>query len=230
MSPRTERRHVDGPAGRIELALDWPDATARGWAFIGHPHPLYGGTLDNKVAATLARAFVALGWLALRPNFRGVGGSEGVHDHGEGETTDFLHVIAHARDWLGAQAPAADLPRALAGFSFGSFVAARAARTLAAQHQPVRHLVLVGCAAGKWPMPEARRDTLVIHGERDETIPLADVLDWARPQELPVVVLPGADHFFHRRLGPVKQLVMQHVLAADAMPAGSAAALAADSG
>ena len=217
MNSRTERRHFDGPAGRIEVALDWPPGPVRGLAFVGHPHPLYGGTLDNKVAATLARAFVALGWLALRPNFRGVGASEGVHDHGEGETADFLHLVAHARDWLGAQAPAADLPRALAGFSFGSFVAARAARTLAAQHQPVRHLVLVGTAAGKWPMPEARRDTLVIHGERDETIPLADVLNWARPLELPVVVLPGADHFFHRRLGPVKHLVMQHVLAAEAL-------------
>jgi alpha/beta superfamily hydrolase len=230
MSPRTERRYFDGPAGRIEVALDWPQGAARGMAFIGHPHPLYGGTLDNKVAATLARAFVALGWLALRPNFRGVGGSEGAHDHGEGETADFLHLIAHARDWLGAQAPAADLPRALAGFSFGSFVAARAARTLAAQHQPVRHLVLVGSAAGKWPLPEARRDTLVIHGELDETIPLADVLDWARPLELPVIVLPGADHFFHRRLGPVKQLVMQHVLAAEALAAADSASLPGESG
>lgn len=230
MTPRTERRHFNGPAGRIEVALDWPQGAVRGMAFIGHPHPLYGGSLDNKVAATLARAFVALGWLALRPNFRGVGSSEGVHDHGEGETADFLHLIAHARDWLGAQSPAADLPRALAGFSFGSFVAARAARTLAAQHQPVRHLVLVGSAAGKWPMPEVRRDTLVIHGELDETIPLADVLDWARPMELPVIVLPGADHFFHRRLGPVKQLVLQHVLAADALAAADSASLQGESG
>ena len=229
MTPRTERRHLDGPAGRIEVAIDWPGAAPRGTAFIGHPHPLYGGTLDNKVAATLARAFVAVGWLALRPNFRGVGASEGAHDHGEGETADFLHLITHLRDWLGARAPAADSPRALAGFSFGSFVAARAARTLAAQHQPARHLVLVGCAAGKWPLPEVRRDTLVIHGELDETIPLKDVMDWARPQELPVVVLPGADHFFHRRLGPVKQLVMQHLLAAEASASGSIAG-AGDSG
>jgi alpha/beta superfamily hydrolase len=229
MSPRTERRHFNGPAGRIEVALDCPQGAVRGIAFIGHPHPLYGGSLDNKVAATLARAFVALGWLALRPNFRGVGASEGTHDHGEGETADFLHLIAHAHEWLGAQAPAADVPRALAGFSFGSFVAARAARTLAAQHQPARHLVLVGSAAGKWPMPEVRRDTLVIHGELDETIPLADVLDWARPLELPVIVLPGADHFFHRRLGPVKQLVMQHVLAAEAL-AEPSAGIAGESG
>lgn len=223
MNARTERRHVAGLAGRMELAIDWPDserfAAPRGTAFIGHPHPLYGGTLDNKVAATLARAFVAVGWIALRPNFRGVGASEGAHDRGEGETADFLHLIAHAREWLAERAPPADAPRALAGFSFGSVVAARAARTLAAQHQPVRHLVLVGTAAGKWQVPEVRRDTLVIHGEQDETIPLADVLDWARPQELPVVVLPGADHFFHRRLGPLKQWVIQHVLAAAAIDA-----------
>jgi alpha/beta superfamily hydrolase len=219
MNARTERRHFPGPAGRMEVAIDWPDDAPRGTAFIGHPHPLYGGTLDNKVASTLARAFVALGWVALRPNFRGVGASEGKHDRGEGETADFLHLIAQSREWLGDRVPSEDAPRALAGFSFGSFVAARAARTLAAQHQPVRHLVLVGTAAGKWPMPEVRRDTLVIHGEQDETIGLADVLDWARPQELPVIVLPGADHFFHRRLGPVKQLVMQHVLAHEAIAA-----------
>jgi uncharacterized protein len=229
MQLRHERRHFTGPAGRIEVAIDWPDrarhAAVIATAFIGHPHPLYGGNLDNKVAATLARAFAALGWVALRPNFRGVGASEGTHDHGIGETDDFLYLIANTREWLGADAPTADAPRALAGFSFGSFVAARAARTLAAQHQPVRHLVLVGSAAGKWDMPDIRRDTLVIHGELDDTIALSAVLDWLRPQDIPVVVLPGADHFFHRRLGALKQLVIRHVLGAEAMAAtaGSAA-------
>jgi alpha/beta superfamily hydrolase len=215
MNAGTERRLIEGPAGRIEVALDRPEHPALGVAFIGHPHPLYGGTLDNKVAATLARAFVALGWLAVRPNFRGAGRSEGAHDEGRGETQDFLHLIATAPTWLGA-GTAAELPRALAGFSFGSYVAARAARTLAAQHHPVRHLVLVGCAAGKWPMPEVRADTLVIHGEMDETIPLRDVLDWARPQDLPVVVLPGADHFFHRRLTTLRRLVVQSLRGARA--------------
>ena len=227
MNPRTERRHLAGPAGTMEVAIDWPDAAGatlpRGLAVIGHPHPLYGGTLDNKVAATLARAFVALGWVALRPNFRGVGASAGTHDHGEGETDDFLFLIDQARTLLDARAPAAEAPLALAGFSFGSFVCARAARTLAAQHRPARHLVLVGSAAGKWPMPEIRKDTLVIHGEHDETIPLADVLDWLRPQDVPMVVLPGADHFFHRRLGQIKQLVLRHVLAADAVGAALSA-------
>ena len=229
MNPGTRIVGIDGPAGRIEVAIDWPDrarhAAVIATAFIGHPHPLYGGNLDNKVAATLARAFAALGWVALRPNFRGVGASEGTHDHGIGETDDFLYLIANTREWLGADAPTADAPRALAGFSFGSFVAARAARTLAAQHQPVRHLVLVGSAAGKWDMPDIRRDTLVIHGELDDTIALSAVLDWLRPQDIPVVVLPGADHFFHRRLGALKQLVIRHVLGAEAMAAtaGSAA-------
>ncbi len=216
-----ERRTIPGLVGRIEVALDWPerrDALA-GVAFVGHPHPRYGGTLDNKVAATLARAFVAVGWLAVRPNFRGVGATEGRHDEGRGETDDFLHVIATLPQWLPESPQAAAAPRALAGFSFGSYVAARSARTLAAQHHPVKHLVLVGAAAGKWPMPPVRAGTLVIHGERDETIPLADVLDWARPQELPVVVLPGADHFFHKRLATLKQLVIDHVVAAGATDA-----------
>jgi alpha/beta superfamily hydrolase len=151
-----------------------------------------------------------------------VGGSEGSHDAGHGETEDFLHLIATADQWLGGRAPAPDRPRALAGFSFGSFVAAKAARALAAQHRPVRHLVLVGTAAGKWPVPPARHDTLVIHGELDETIPLSDVLDWARPQELPVVVLPGADHFFHRRLTALKQLVVHYIRGAAPIDGGPA--------
>jgi hypothetical protein len=204
---RSERRLVDGPAGRIELAVDSPAGAPAGLAFVGHPHPLYGGTLENKVAATLARAFAGIGWLAVRPNFRGVGASAGSHDHGHGETDDFLHLIDTAPQWLG---PGIEkLPRALAGFSFGSFVAAQAAARL---QPPASHLVLVGSAAGKWPMPAVAAETLVIHGEFDETIPLADVFAWARPQDLPVVVLPGADHFFHRRLATLRRLVCEHVL------------------
>lgn len=213
MLSTAEKLITEGPAGRIELAVDWPEHPPRGIAYVGHPHPLYGGTLDNKVAATIARTFASLGWLAVRPNFRGVGRTEGTHDAGHGETEDFLHVI-HRLPSLPSIAGRVTphLPIALGGFSFGSFVAARAARSLAAGHRPVRHLVLVGCAAGKWPMPEVRRDTLVIHGEHDETIPLADVFDWARPQDLPIVVVPGADHFFHRRLPLLKTLISTHIM------------------
>jgi alpha/beta superfamily hydrolase len=206
------RSLIDGPCGRIEYVLEPPVGAPRGWAFVGHPHPLYGGTLDNKVAATLARAFVALGWVAVRPNFRGVGGSSGVHDGGKGETEDFLWLI----DALPRQAQWHDLAPsaeaiALAGFSFGSFVAAGAARALVAQGRPARALVLVGTAAGKWPVPRVDPATLVIHGEVDETIPLADVLAWARGSDVPVIVLPGADHFFHRRLAQIKSLVVQNL-------------------
>lgn len=206
---RTERLSIDGLVGPIEIALDFPVGTPTGCAFVGHPHPLYGGTLDNKVAATLARAFAALGWIAVRPNFRGVGGSAGTHDHGDGETEDFLHLIAQVPQQLGV----ADGAQAIGGFSFGSFVAARAAERLAAQGAAPRYQIYVGSAAGKWPMPKVPAHALVVHGEHDETIPLGDVLDWARPQELPVVVLPGADHFFHKRLSILKQLIVNHVAA-----------------
>jgi len=213
MTPRAERRLIEGPAGRLELALDWPLAPrAAGVACVGHPHPLYGGTMDNKVAATVARTFSALGWLAIRFNFRGVGQSEGMHDHGQGETLDFLHVLRTVPALAGVRERlASDPPVALAGFSFGSFVAAQAAQALAAQARPADYLVLVGAAAGKWPMPDVRADTLVIHGELDETIALAAVLDWARPQGLPVLVIPGADHFFHRRLPTLKARISAHI-------------------
>jgi hypothetical protein len=207
---RIERRQVDGPAGRIEVVLDRPAAPARGVVFVGHPHPLYGGTLDNKVAATLARAFVSMGWVAVRPNFRGVGSSAGTHDEGRGETDDFVWLIEHAATWSDGHV-GATLPLALAGFSFGSFVAAQAHARLATGARAPRHLVLVGAAAGKWAMPAVPATTLVIHGEMDETIPLAAVFDWARPQELPIIVLPGADHFFHRRLSTLKRLVIGHL-------------------
>ena len=218
MNPATERRTLAGPAGRIALALDWPTAPPVGLAFIAHPHPLYGGTMDNKVVTTLVRAMVSLGWLAVRFNFRGVGDSEGTHDAGRGETEDFLHLVAALPTLPGvAERLPAGLPLAYAGFSFGSFVVAQAA-----QARPPRHLVLVGCAAGKWAMPAVPADTLVIHGELDETIPLADVFDWARPQQLSVTVMPGADHFFHRRLGELRRLVTLGLRGKDAIDASPA--------
>src|SRR5690606_18385385 len=168
---------------------------------VGHPHPLYGGTMDNKVTQTLARAFVALGCACARMSFRGVGRSEGAHDEGRGETDDMALLAEHMRrEYPG-------LPLALSGFSFGTFVQAQLQQRLAAAGAPAVQLVLVGSAAGKWAMPEVPANTLLIHGEQDETIPLADVLDWARPQDIPVLVIPGADHFFHRRLHHIKDLV-----------------------
>jgi alpha/beta superfamily hydrolase len=212
MAANTERQILQGPAGDMEVVLDVPEGAVHGFAFVGHPHPLYGGTLDNKVVATLARTFVGLGWLAVRLNFRGVGASAGTYDEGKGETQDFLHLIdtiAHAPPWEGlAPHPA---PVALAGFSFGSFVAANAAQELARRGRAARALVLVGAAAGKWPMPEVDPGAIVIHGEVDETIPLADVFTWARHSEVPVTVIPGADHFFHRRLGIIKQIVLRNL-------------------
>jgi alpha/beta superfamily hydrolase len=221
-----EKMLVDGPGGDIEIALDWPVDLARqtpqGVVYIGHPHPLYGGTLDNKVVSTIARSFAGLGWLAVRFNFRGVGRSSGEHDEGNAETEDFLHLVntVPTLSTVSSRVPAS-LPIAVAGFSFGSFVAAKAAHALSAANRLVRHIVLIGAAAGKWPMPAVANDTLVIHGELDETIPLVDVLDWARPQELPIIVIPGAEHFFHRKLGLLKRLISAHSLG---MPAIDAAA------
>jgi alpha/beta superfamily hydrolase len=207
MNAHTQVFFITGAAGQIECALDLPDAeqfaTPRGIALVAHPHPLYGGTMNNKIAQTLARSFVALGYATARMNFRGVGASTGSHDHGVGETDDMAALLAHMQQ----QYPA--LPVALAGFSFGTFVQAQLQQRLIAQQTPAERLVLVGCAAGKWAMPPVPANTILIHGELDDTIPLAAVLDWARPQDLPVIVIPGADHFFHRKLQHIKNFVVE---------------------
>jgi alpha/beta superfamily hydrolase len=205
MNAQTERLELAGPAGRIQLLRDQPEGTPHGVAVIAHPHPLFGGTMDNKVVQTLARAFVQCGWTAVRFNFRGVGTSEGAHDNGEGETGDLLHV---GRELAGTE------PLALAGFSFGAYVTARALQSLAAERPP-EAVVLVGVAAARFQVPELPAEcvdrTLLIHGEVDDTVPLSAAMDWARPQLLPVTVVPGVGHFFHGQLPLLKKLVVRHL-------------------
>jgi alpha/beta superfamily hydrolase len=207
MNAHTQRCSLPGAAGPIECALDLPDvaqfAAPRGIALIAHPHPLYGGTMDNKVTQTLARAFVGLGYASARMNFRGVGASAGTHDEGAGETDDRALLLAHMR----SRYPG--VPVALAGFSFGTFVQAQLQQRLQAAGEPAERLVLVGAAAGKWAMPSVPANSILIHGEQDDTITLAAVLDWVRPQDVPVIVIPGADHFFHRKLQHIKTLVTE---------------------
>ncbi len=185
--------------------MDTAQGEARGVALVAHPHPLFGGSLDNKVAQTLARALAELGYAAWRPNFRGVGESEGSHDEGRGEVADLAAVLARAR---ADSSPSDSI--VLAGFSFGAAMQTLLARQLRNEGQPATRMVLVGLAVTHYTLPAVPADTILIHGERDETVPLAAVLEWARPQELPVIVLPGADHFFHGRLNLLRAIVRQN--------------------
>ena len=207
------RALIDGAAGRIEIAVSMP-AKAESIAVIAHPHPLFGGTMDNKVVTTVARAFAETGAAVFRFNFRGVGGTEGAHDEGRGETDDMLRVVAHAKRAAG------DLPLKLAGFSFGGAVATRASCGT-----EFSQLVLVapgfrrltGHGLGEAPDPDDPKlgpigrhtaaNTMVVHGDKDETVPLADSLAWATPREVPVVVVAGGEHFFHRKLHLLREIV-----------------------
>ena len=203
INKNSDKFTLPGNAGSMEGLLDLPATPPRGIALVAHPHPLYGGTMDNKVAQTLARTFAGLGYVVARINFRGVGASEGVHDHGIGETDDMALLLEHMRQ----QYPG--LPVALAGFSFGTFVQAQLQQRLIGAGTPAQRLVLIGAAAGKWAMPDIPANTILVHGELDETIPLQAVFDWLRPMDIPVIVIPGADHFFHRKLTHIKSLVTQ---------------------
>ena len=206
MTPRTVRETVEGPAGRIECAVDRPEVAAIGLAVVCHPHPPSGGTLDNKVVQTIARACLGLGWASVRFNFRGIGASEGTWDEGRGEVDDALAVIAAWR----SRPEFASLPLVLAGFSFGGYVAVTAANRLEAPARP-RRLVLVGPSTEKQQVGNVPADTLVIHGESDDVVPLSATLAWARPQSLPVLVFPGVGHFFHGQLGLLKNVVVQEL-------------------
>jgi alpha/beta superfamily hydrolase len=217
MGVEVARTLVRGAAGAIEVASAFP-ADAYAIAVIAHPHPLFGGTMDNKVVTTLARAFVETGHATFRFNFRGVGASEGAHDEGRGEADDMVAVISHAREAAGP------LPVKLAGFSFGGAVAVRAS-----SRADFAQLVLVAPAfrrltnegLGAAPDPNDAKlgapgrhgtaNTLVVHGDLDETVPLADSIAWATPREVAVVVVPGGEHFFHRKLHILREIVTRWV-------------------
>jgi hypothetical protein len=217
MAAAEARTRIEGAAGAIELASAAP-AEPRAVGVIAHPHPLFGGTMDNKVVTTLARAFTDAGIATLRFNFRGVGASGGAHDEGRGETDDMVRVIEHARSAFG------ELPLVLAGFSFGGAVAARASGRV-----DFAQLVLVapgfrritGQGMGAAPEPNdpnlgapgrhTHANTVVVHGDLDETVPLADSIAWATPREVPVVVVPGGEHFFHRKLHVLREIVFRWV-------------------
>ncbi|HHJ15060.1 MAG TPA: alpha/beta hydrolase [Gammaproteobacteria bacterium] len=195
---------MEGPAGRLELRVDLPQEEPRALAVICHPHPLHGGSLDNKVVHQLARAFSEQGAVSVRFNFRGVGNSEGAYDEGRGEREDLLAVTGWARKrWP-------ELPLWLAGFSFGGLVALAATAELAPDW-----LVTVAPAVSYFPVtpglpPHGR--WLLIQGTDDEIVPAKDVEAWLASAGLSPekVFVEGAGHFFHGRLNRLREAVAHH--------------------
>ncbi|MET1113650.1 MAG: alpha/beta fold hydrolase [Comamonas sp.] len=203
----------DGPVGSMEVIVDMPQGEARGLALLAHPQPLQGGHAKHKIVQLLARALADAGWLVARPNFRGVGASAGLHDAGMGETQDLLALYRQL------QAARPQPKTALLGFSFGAFVQARVASELLRLDETPWRTCLMGMPSGevdggrRYDSPTDLPDALVVHGEHDQRVPLHAVLDWARPQSRPVVVVPGADHFFTGKLHILRQLVLAHLCA-----------------
>lgn len=187
---------IKGPAGPIETVIETPAGIPRGLALIAHPHPLHGGTLDNKVAATLARTAVAQGHVAVRSNFRGVGQSAGTFDNGIGETEDLL-TLARV---LGAEFPGLDWT--LLGFSFGAYVQHRVAQRL-----PARQMILVGPAIGRYEFGPPAIPAHILHGENDDVVPIGPVRAYAARYGIPLTEFPGSGHFFHGRLVELRRTV-----------------------
>ncbi len=205
---KTDFLWIDTPVGKIQYVVDEPVHKPTGVALVCHPHPLFGGSLENKVTQTLARCFAQQGFYTIRPNFRGVGLSEGIHDNGDGEVDDMVVVL----DWLAQHAPVDSSLRsnlALGGFSFGSMVISRLLQRVDVSQ--ILKIVLAGAPPSRWEMPTIPSHSLVIHGEKDDVAPLGDLLQWLEPQHLGVVVIPGGDHFFNQKLLLLKQYVLQYL-------------------
>lgn len=209
MNINSQTKLISTKSGLLEAVVDQPrnplENESRGYAILSHPHPLHGGTMENKVVQTMARAFAYAGWTVIRFNFRGVGKSEGTFDHAVGETEDLFNIISEL---------APDGPISLGGFSFGAAVTCRAVEKLK-ETRDIRKIVLVGLAVSRFEAPEIdtkyQLDTLVLHGEGDDTVDLQSVMSWAKPQVLPVTVIPQTGHFFHGQLSLLKGLILRHV-------------------
>ena len=214
MKPATQLLTIAGPAGAIDVALDLPGAgqpAVGGIAVIAHPHPLHGGTRDNKVVQTIVRALLLAGCACWRPNFRGIGGTAGAFDEGRGEAEDLRAVIDFAAAHESARGLSAPVRLHLAGFSFGSFVQTVVAQQIDSDQFALAPLILLGVATSRFDVPPVPQDTIVIHGEIDDVVPLQSVLDWARPQSLPIIVLPGSGHYFHGQLNRIKNLILRNL-------------------
>lgn len=203
--PNEQKLFVTGPAGRLETVVMLPEEPPRGLAVVAHPHPLYQGSMDNKIVYILTRAFIEQQYITVKFNFRGVGASEGNYAEGKGEIEDVIAVTHAIREQYDTRSE--PLPLTLAGFSFGGAVQAHVAQQL----KPSR-LVMIAPSVERQqapPVVDHARHILVIHGDQDTIIPLQSVLDWAAPQTLPVTVIPGAEHFFHGKLHVLKNIILQ---------------------
>lgn len=196
------RGSLKGPAGDLEYRLDMPKNAARAVALICHPHPLYGGTMDNKVVYTLSRAALACDCVSLRFNFRGVGASDGPHDHGKGELEDAKFLL----ELLRSSHP--ELPVFLCGFSFGAYVAL----SVAAADDALAGLVTIApplAYAADQPVPQPQCDWLLVHGDADDVVSFEDTQSRAQGMQQPPhwVTAEGAGHFFHGQLGLLREQV-----------------------
>lgn len=235
---RTENVFFEGLAGKIECAIDWPDTSPIGWALCLHPHPLFDGTNTNKVVTTLSRACVQHGLVALRPNFRGVGQSEGNFDQAHGETLDMLALVTQ---FLSTHPEFQGMPWVLGGFSFGTAVAAQLYAEIEdymtsplpadATDKPSTELhslhdlrqkqvlslpsqlILLGPGVWRFSYREVTlpSDTLLVHGEKDDVIPLADAYTWLKDRQLPITVIPDSGHFFHGKLVMLKAIIQKQL-------------------
>ena len=206
MSAITQKSFIDGPVGKLETVLGEPESSPKGIAVIAHPHPLHGGTMDNKVVHTLFSALLELEFITVKFNFRGVGRSEGSFGQGVGETEDVIAVTQAIRNQFSHQFT--EIPLLLAGFSFGGAVQLHAAEKLAPEF-----LLLVAPSVANLrapPVPETTQYALIIHGDKDDVILPEAVLGWAEPAAQPVLIVPGAEHFFHGKLALLKRLVFDH--------------------
>ncbi|NOL48680.1 alpha/beta hydrolase [Pelistega europaea] len=212
----TENVFFDGLAGKIECAIDWPDTSPIGWALCLHPHPLFDGTNTNKVVTTLARACVQHGLVALRPNFRGVGQSEGNFDHAHGETLDMLALV---EQFLATHTEFQGMSWVLGGFSFGTAVAAQLYAEIEDRVNDQEslslptQLILLGPGVWRFSYREVTlpSDTLLVHGEKDDVIPLADAYTWLKDRQLPITVIPDSGHFFHGKLVMLKAIIQKQL-------------------